>query len=151
MGHFFGYFRIKFCRPFYKTPNQFLHNFVVLTVYCKTTRARTLLNSFFGRSNPVKNHNFGQNHDFIEDLFFCSSENQNTKLLKVVGNSREAVVLSSKAAAYNQLISERKPGHKVRGICKIWEILLYCLTRRKIILSVPICRVSIVVYIHKIS
>ncbi len=71
--------------------------------------------------------------------------------MKVVSNSWKAVVLSSKAAAHNLLISDRNPNHKAEGVCIDYKISLYCLSGRNGVLSVSVCRVSIVVYIHKVS
>ena len=44
---------------------------------------------------------------------FCSGQNQKAKVLKIAANSYRSLVLSSKAAAYKSLISDRKPDHKV--------------------------------------
>ncbi len=97
------------------------------------------------------NRDFGQNYDFSEGLLFCPGQNQKAKVLKVVSNSWKAVVLSSKAAAHNLLISDRNPNHKAEGVCIDYKISLYCLSGRNGVLSVSVCRVSIVVYIHKVS
>ena len=70
---------------------------------------------------------FGQNHDFMEDLFFCSGENQKAKVLKIATNSYRSLVLNSKARAHKSLISDRKPDHKVERVSITYEISLYCL------------------------
>ena len=46
----------------------------------------------------------------------CSGQSQKAKVLKIAANSYRSLVLSSKARAHRSLISDRKPGHKVRGI-----------------------------------
>ena len=82
---------------------------------------------------------------------FCSGQNQKAKVLKIATNSYRSLVLSSKAGAHKSLISDRKPGHKADGVSRTYEISLYCLTRPRMVLSVSVCRVSMVVYTHKIS
>src|SRR5271168_5400301 len=88
---------------------------------------------------------------FIKDLLFYSGENQSPKVLKIDSDRWRAVVLNSKARAHKSLITERKPDHNVGGYVRPMTLALYCLTRRRIVLSVSICRVPMVVYIHKIS
>jgi hypothetical protein len=81
----------------------------------------------------------------------CSGQNQNAKVLKIVANSQRSVVLSSKAATRSSLISDRNPNHKVEGVFRAYEISLYCLLGRNGVLRVSACRISIVVYIPKVS
>jgi hypothetical protein len=71
--------------------------------------------------------------------------------LKIAANSWRVVVLSSKAGAHRSLISDRNLDQKVEGICRIYGIPLYCLIRQKIVFSMSVCKVPMVVYIHKIS
>jgi len=80
-----------------------------------------------------------------------SDENQKANILKIAPNSYGAVLLSSKARAHKLLISERNQGHKVRVICRTYEISLYCLARPKVVLSVSVYRVPTVVYTYKVS
>ena len=82
---------------------------------------------------------------------FCSGQNQKAKVLKIATNSYRSLVLSSKAAAHNSLIRDRKPNHKGEGVCVAYEISLYCLAHQNGVLRVSVCRVSIVVYIPKVS
>jgi hypothetical protein len=83
--------------------------------------------------------------------YIWSGENQKANILKIGNNSQGAVVLSSKAETHRSLIPERSPSHKVEGISRTYEIPLYCLTRPKMVLSVPVCRVHTIVYTYKIS
>jgi hypothetical protein len=82
---------------------------------------------------------------------FCDSQTQSAKVLKTVPNNWGSVVLSSKARAHTGLIRKRKPNHKVDRIYKTYEAPLYRLIRPEMVLSVSVCRISMVVYIHKIS
>ncbi len=82
---------------------------------------------------------------------FCSGQIQKANILKIVAISwGGAVQLSSKARAHSSLINDRKSDHKVRRVSRIYEISLYHLTRPKMVLTVSVCRVSTVVYTHKI-
>ena len=82
---------------------------------------------------------------------FCSDQNQKAKVLKIAINSYRLLILNSKFRAHKSIISDRKPDHKVERVSIIYEISLYCLIRPIIVLSVSICRVSMVVYTYKIS
>jgi hypothetical protein len=53
-GSLVGTFWMRRCRLFYQTSGQFLHKFVVLSVYFKSTWGRLRLNSFLGRSNSAR-------------------------------------------------------------------------------------------------
>ena len=79
-----------------------------------------------------------------------SDQNQNPKVLKIVTNSYGSIVLSSKVRAHKSLVGDTKPSHDVGGLSRTYEISLYRLTRPRMVLNVSVCRVSIVVYIHKI-
>ena len=137
------------CRLFYKIPGLFLHNFVVLSVYFKIIQGRLILNLFLGRSNFAKIVILVKIP--ILRKIFCPGEKQMLNFLKIAANSRRIVVHSSKAGAHRSLIKNRNADHKVRSIYGTYEIPLYCLTNPKVILSVSICRVSTIVYTHKIS
>lgn len=71
--------------------------------------------------------------------------------LKIAANSSRVVVLTSKAGAHKFLLNSKNLDYKIEGKSSIYEIPVYCLTYRKMILTMPICRVYLVVYIHKIS
>jgi len=146
-----GTFWARLYRLFYKIPDQFLRKIIVLSVYFKITRGRLLLSSFLGRSNSTKIMIFVKITTFRKIFSFYSSENQLSNFLKIAANSQRAVVLSSKLEADRSLIRIRNADHKVMGICGTYEIPLYCITRWKVVLSVPISRVPMVVYILKVK
>ncbi len=70
---------------------------------------------------------------------------------EIPANSSKTVVVISKARAHTSLILNRNGDHKVRGISRTYDVSLYCLTRRKLVLSLSVCRVPTVACAHKIS
>ena len=54
-------------------------------------------------------------------LFFYSGKNQKANVLKIDSDGWMAIVLNSKARAHKSLIHERKPDHKVEGVCKTYD------------------------------
>ena len=82
---------------------------------------------------------------------FCPGQIQKANILKTVTGSWGSVVLSSKAGAHRSLIQNRNSNHKEEEVSRTCEIPLYRLTRPRMLLSVSVCRVSMVVYTHKVS
>jgi hypothetical protein len=82
---------------------------------------------------------------------FCSGQIQKANILKTVAGSLGSVVLSSEVGAHRSLIQNRNSDHKEEGTSRTCEIPLQRLTRPIMVLRVSVCRVSMVVYTHKVS